>query len=118
MLSEAITSVAHRHCLYQGGGAGRLKKLIIVLFSTWFSFNGGYGRPLLYLANEELQAPWTSVQTDVDTVIRETGREEYPSCKLMETPQRQKYEEIRFAKTNISSFSKQLNSAGYLQGIS
>jgi hypothetical protein len=92
--------------------------LVIVLFSTWFSFNGRYGRPLLYLANEELQAPWTSVQTDVDTVIWETGREEYPSCKLMETARRQKNEEIRFAKTSISSFSKQLNSAGYLQGIS
>jgi hypothetical protein len=36
----------------------------------------------------------------------------------METARRQKNEEIRFAKTNISSFSKQLNSAGYLQGIS
>jgi hypothetical protein len=50
MLSGAITSVARRHCFYQGGGAGRSKKLITVLFSTWFSFNGGYGRSLLYLA--------------------------------------------------------------------
>lgn len=119
MLSGTITSVARRHCFYQGGGAGRSKKLIVVLFSTWFNFNGGYRRPLLYLANEELQAPWTSVRTDVDTVIWETSREEYPSCKLMETSRSKGTKKLVSQRpTSPPHLAAVVFCCGYLQGIS